>query len=403
MIKSIRLQNFFGFQDCTINLEKGENVLVGINGSGKSNFLKAIRLLKEGVAGIGVEEAVMTNWQGFHRVYHIPSQGSNKPLQIDYSFGFKLKGESEQEWFPVFHKDGAVSYKYIMQLMPIKGREYDYYTQEELHNFEGGPIKKVPDAHSLTYSSSNGKFNSEGFEEIYSGYDKHQLALPVVKNDYQIRPLADYISSINIYERFDTSSESKMRSRTIPQQAEFLSHQGDNLCSLLHTLSISDKISYRQIIQALKVVNNKFESIDFEIFDNEIALRLGEVELTKSISAKSISDGTLRFLCLMAIFYNPNRGSVICIDEPEVGLHPDMIRTVAEAIKYAGQTSQIIISTHSEQLLNYFDIENIRVFEKDENNATIVNQFSSETFKDWFDEYTIGQLWRNGHLGGNRW
>jgi predicted ATPase len=105
----------------------------------------------------------------------------------------------------------------------------------------------------------------------------------------------------------------------------------------------------------------------------------------------------------MAIFYNPNRGDIICIDEPEVGLHPDMINTLYRAIEYAAKTSQVIISTHSAHLLDYFKLENIRVFEKDEHNATIVEQYGKADFEGWYKQFNPGEMWRAGDIGGNRW
>ena len=105
----------------------------------------------------------------------------------------------------------------------------------------------------------------------------------------------------------------------------------------------------------------------------------------------------------MAVLYNPNRGKLICIDEPELGLHPDMILTLHKAIEFASQTSQVILATHNPLLLDLVAVENIRVFEKDESNSTIVNQFSSEQFKEWKGEFLPGDLWTKGHLGGTRW
>ena len=130
---------------------------------------------------------------------------------------------------------------------------------------------------------------------------------------------------------------------------------------------------------------------------------LEEDGLNRAVSPIHISDGTLKFLCLMTILYNPYRGILVCIDEPELGLHPDMINTLYEAIEFAARTSQIIVSTHSSHLLNYFEIEQVRVFEKDENNATIVNQFSKELFAGWQQKFQLGKAWREGVIGGKRW
>ena len=99
---------------------------------------------------------------------------------------------------------------------------------------------------------------------------------------------------------------------------------------------------------------------------------LREEHLARSVSIEHVSDGTLRYLLLLSILYNPKRGSLVCIDEPETGLHPDMINTVADAIKHASKKTQLIIATHSPLLLNSFDLEDILVFEKNTRNETEV-------------------------------
>jgi predicted ATPase len=109
-------------------------------------------------------------------------------------------------------------------------------------------------------------------------------------------------------------------------------------------------------------------------------------------------------LLLLSIFYNPKRGSIVCLDEPEMGLHPDMINGVARGIKYSAQNgTQMIIATHSPLLLNAFDLEDLMIFEKNESNETVVNKVSEEDFPNWEGEFLAGQMWLRGQIGGTRW
>lgn len=102
--------------------------------------------------------------------------------------------------------------------------------------------------------------------------------------------------------------------------------------------------------------------------------------------------------------YYPYRGSVVCIDEPEAGLHPDMINGIAKGIKYAAQNgTQMIIATHSPLLLNAFELEDLMIFEKDKDNQSIVKSVSEDDFPDWEGEFLTGQMWLRGELGGVRW
>jgi predicted ATPase len=130
---------------------------------------------------------------------------------------------------------------------------------------------------------------------------------------------------------------------------------------------------------------------------------LREEHLARSVSIEHVSDGTLRYLLLLSILYNPKRGSLVCIDEPETGLHPDMINTVADAIKHASKKTQLIIATHSPLLLNSFDLEDILVFEKNTRNETEVTGKNPDDFDGWIEDFLVGQAWLQGLIGGKRW
>ena len=137
--------------------------------------------------------------------------------------------------------------------------------------------------------------------------------------------------------------------------------------------------------------------------NTNIELLLEEDVLNSAVHVAHVSDGTLRFLCLMAIIHNPKRGRFVCIDEPEVGLHPDMIREIMDAMEVVGCSTQYLLSTHSELVLNQTTIDNVLVCEKDQDNATQINTFKSDEYKEWAADYATGELWRNGDLGGNRY
>ena len=121
------------------------------------------------------------------------------------------------------------------------------------------------------------------------------------------------------------------------------------------------------------------------------------------MDALHISDGTLKYMLLLAIFHNPDRGALVYIDEPESCLHPDMIRSVAKMMKSAAKTSQIIVATHSALLLNAFELDDILVFEKNDRNESQIKRYSEGDFEDYEGEILPGQLWLNGEIGGKRW
>ncbi len=122
------------------------------------------------------------------------------------------------------------------------------------------------------------------------------------------------------------------------------------------------------------------------------------------IPATRLSDGTLRYLCLLAILCDPNPPPLIYIEEPELGLHPDILPKIADILVEASERTQLIVTTHSDILVDAMTErpEAVIVCEKHEG-QTQMCRLSSEYLSDWLGKYRLGQLWTRGELGGTRW
>jgi predicted ATPase len=120
--------------------------------------------------------------------------------------------------------------------------------------------------------------------------------------------------------------------------------------------------------------------------------------------AVRMSAGTLRWLSLLAILLNPTPPSLVCIEEPELGLHPDIIPALARLLKEASQRMQIVVTTHSEALVEELTetAESVIVCEK-HNGSTVLRRLQMIELSKWLSEYSLGQLWRKGEIGGTRW
>ncbi len=120
--------------------------------------------------------------------------------------------------------------------------------------------------------------------------------------------------------------------------------------------------------------------------------------------ATRLSDGTLRYLCMLALLCHPAPPPLICIEEPELGLHPDIIPTLAELMKEASSRCQLIITTHSDILVDAMtdQPESVLVAEKTETGTTLT-RLNSEKLQPWLEKYRLGQLWTQGEIGGTRW
>jgi predicted ATPase len=399
MIKEITITNFYSFEQETIKINLDTNILVGINGSGKSNFFKVIRLLKEGVAGIGLKKQLIEHLGGFDNFFF---KGAKKTKNRSIIITFRIDG--------------------IKIGLPMQSDLHYQITITEVSSHANYSIKEKITAETgfvyLDFSNgvgylaekmeSNGKKGNHLKPKLvkYADYDPQELVLREISDSnryFILTALKKAIRAIVVYDYFDTTPQSGIRRPILPTSEKRLITDGANLAQMLNTIKINHKIQYREIVEMLQEVNPHFTGFDFNLVGGNIELMLEEARLNSSIHVSNISDGTLRYLCLLAILYNPDRGNFICIDEPEVGLHPDMILNIANAIKKTSTISTLAISTHSENLLNHFDLEHIRVFEKDDNNATHVCTYSDEQFADWYEHFSVGNMWRKGDLGGVRY
>jgi ABC-type multidrug transport system ATPase subunit len=154
----------------------------------------------------------------------------------------------------------------------------------------------------------------------------------------------------------------------------------------------------------LRELKETYRDYVTRILFGRVGLELVEAPFELPLPAQRLSDGTLRFLALAAILLQPDPPPLICLEEPELGMHPDMIRMVAGMLIDASTKTQLIVTTHSEHLLTALQDDFDALFAFDAGLAgSIVRRFSREEYKSWRQEHTLGELWTSGELGGNRW
>jgi predicted ATPase len=401
MLKAIILNNFFSFKDThTIKLNEGANLLLGINGSGKSSFINAIRLLSEGVAGDGLIKLIQEQWGGVAQIANSNGEKNTELFSLNFVFDYeKLNKLSPKNLF-----ESDVIYRISIS----KLGETSYFLSERAENMSGHKYLEFYGGKGETLTRINISTHTRYSFQKYEGGDisSQELILRQI-NDFKYYPhlyvLRKAIESIAVYNSFNVEEGSKIRSLTEFSTDTRLRRNGANLTQMLNKLKLDNTFYFDRLEEEFKNINPNFKGIEIANLFGQSYLSLREKNMSRVIGAMHISDGTLRFLLLESIFYNPLRGGFVAIDEPERGLHPDMIHSIAEMIKYAAKDSQIIIATHSPLLLNQFELEDVLVFEKDENNSTIVKKVSENDFPDWEGDFLPGQMWLLGQIGGKRW
>lgn len=405
MIKKIIIQDFFSFKGINeISLNPGLNVLLGINGSGKTTFLNAFKLLYEGVAGGGFERLFQAKWGGYHSVVNANQEETPECIKITYVFDkiqvAKLTGKKCFKNDPYYEITirpvGATSYSLEEKLYSANSKNHDSpFVYLEVHQGVG----------KLSVWHSNGIRNE--FQKFHDGdMSSHELALRQISDPRRYLPmhsLKTVIASMALYESFNTSSDSPLRRPSNGDSAMRLYPNGENLIQLLSNLKTSYTRDYDKIERQLNSVNPHFQSFDFSPYAAQIYLSVKEDNMSHTIGMQHLSDGTIRYMLLLAILMNPNSGALIGTDEPEGRLHPDMINSVAKLLIKKSQESQLIVATHSPLLLNAFTLEDVLVFEKDECNASQIKRYYESDFEHYEGNILPGMLWLRGEIGGKRW
>lgn len=403
MISKITLENFFSFRyPTTIELNPDINILLGINGSGKSNFLKAIQLLYESIIGNGLEKIFLKDWSGFNSVANFNNEEKDC---IKLSFEFDKHAVRNGYQFPnnpiyeinIF-KSGATSY-YLKEKLyseSIKSGENDFIYME-MDNSQG-----------IISTREKGKVGFQRYpqESKQTAFKSTEPVLRQISDPERFYPLFTLkraLEDFSVYYCFDTTFNSPIRQPSGYGTETKLLPDGQNLMTILNNIKNSHSLYYDKIEESVKKINPYFKDINFAFLGSKLYLVLREEYLTKSVSIEHISDGTLRYLLLLSVLFNPERGSLVCIEEPETGLHPDMINTISDAIKQSSKNTQVIVTTHSPLLLNSFDIEDILVFEKNNQNETEVSVKSADEFDKLIEDVLLGQAWLRGLIGGKRW
>lgn len=229
-------------------------------------------------------------------------------------------------------------------------------------------------------------------------------SLYISKNIDSAWEVEDRPGEWQIYHFEDTSPSSALRRTARVDDNRFLRADGSNLASFLYFLKKKHPLSYGLIRQTIQRVAPFFDDFELEplwLNEEDIKLQWRHKNSDQYFNASSLSDGTLRFISLAALFLQPAEflPSVILVDEPELGLHPYAIEMLASLIRQASKSAQVIVSTQSPLLLDYFSPEDILVANR-VNGATQIERLDPAPLAVWLQDYSLGQLWEKNEIKG---
>lgn len=338
------------------------NVLIGANGSGKSNFISYFRMLRELIEG--------------RLQFWVRKQGGADRI---LTYGVK---ETEKLVTSIYFGNNA----YGFDLQPSDDDSLIF--ADEAMFYSGRTQKKDYYHHSL------GKGHSESL--LKQRYEKQRSGIPSY-----IYPA---VTAWKVFHFHDTSDTALMKRLGSLYDNAYLRPDASNLAAYLYKLEQDYPNTYQQIRKTVQLAIPFFD--DFTLNpetlpsgEQQIRLLWQQRDSDYPMWASQLSDGSLRFICLTTALLQPDPPSTIIIDEPELGLHPYAIHLLGALVRSASTRMQVILSTQSVPLLNEFELEDLIIVER-ENGASTFKRLDSKDFELWLEDYTIGELWEKNVLGG---
>ena len=393
-IRSLRLDGFLSFAPGSDAIElEPLNVLIGPNGSGKSNVIEAVELLHATPASLaaairvggGAEEWL---WKGRQRrperaatidVVLGADTPTNRPLRYRLEFT-AIRGRTEV-------LDEAIEEE-------TKGRAdatdvYFYYRFQR-----GAPVLYVKDSS-----------NWEG----YTRYLKRETLQPdqsvlAQRKDPDLYPeitwVGERFGAMQTFREWTFGRYTPLRQppRTdLPEDR--LLDDARNLALVLNEIEHRDE---RRFDDMLARFFPRYERMSTRLSGGAVQFYLHETGFRTPIPAARLSDGTIRFIAVLAILLSPSPPPLACIEEPELGLHPDAVALLAELLVEASRRMQLIVTTHSDALISELTNQPDAVITCERpGEGTVLSRLDPERLRSWLDDYRLGDLWRMGELGAN--
>ncbi len=352
MINRIEIEGYKSFKKIDLEL-KPINILIGANGSGKSNFLTFFEFLNQ-LYNQNLRTYIATKG-GADTLLH---NGIKETSQLNFALEFNNTNNT-----------------YTCSLERSADEEFVFSNE------------------IIKYRTSS-KTIGIGINEAKLKNTKTAVA----------QYIGTFISQTRKYHFHDTSVNSPFtKAWHIEDNSFFLHNDGGNIAVLLKTILERKPKVYQRIVKTIQSIAPYFSDFYLKATENkQIRLRWTSKYSETVYNATNLSDGTLRFIALAVLFLQPTLPQTIIIDEPELGLHPFALYKLSGLIKNAASRDcQIILATQSAELISYFEPEDILTVDQIKG-ATELTRLDEKALKHWLEDYTIGELWQRSIINGGQ-
>jgi len=386
-IRRLRLDGFLSFAPGTEPFElQPLNVLIGPNGSGKSNVIEAMELLRSTptnlaraiLDGGGPQEWL---WKGAPA-----SAAAVVDIELDRCAptGLPLRYRLE---FAAVQSRVEVLDEAIENVEPESGKpDVRFYYRFQ----RGRPAISVRDA------SAPRRLQRDTLMP-----DQSVLAQRKDPDLYpEVTWLGRQFDAIQTFREWTFGRYAALRQ---PQSAglpgDYLLPDASNLALVLNQIEHKDP---QRINGLLKRFFPRFERMSTRVSGGYVQFYLHETGFSTPIPSTRLSDGTMRFIALLASLLAPSPPPLLCIEEPELGLHPDALALIGDLLIESATRMQLIVTTHSDALVSALTSQPDTVVACERpGSGTILRRLDPRQLSVWLDKYRLGDLWRMGELGAN--
>jgi predicted ATPase len=403
VLNSIHPVNLLSFGPKTEPIElRPLNILIGPNGSGKSNLIEVIRLLhflpdkdpwSVVLATGGVSEWI---WKG--------QRGRNSECSVRANFSFPGVASAKSDYF-----DFSIDLEKYEASFRVKrevfGERRDDRGIAYPSRFERSGSQATIQLRMARADRGPIPFSLNLDRSILSQLASPSVQLSGIGGDLpELFEIAEFLGPFDFHQDWEFGADCPPRDpRPVGQSVARLEENGYNLAQMLAYYRDDYKPVFEQLTELAKRFYEPVKSVEVRLISTHLQIAIEEAG-GFSTPAYRLSDGMLRWLSILCILLNPTPAPVTCIDEPELGLHPDIIPTLADLLREASTRTQLIVTTHSSVLVDAFsdDADAICVCEKIEG-STVIRRLSQEDLAVWLKDYSLGSLWVSGQIGGGRW
>jgi len=377
--ENISIRGFRRLQNIELEM-RSLTVMIGANGSGKTSFLDVMSVLS--ASANGKLHDVLQNKGGLSQIL---TRGRAEGLEISLSMR-----TSEQQEEPL---------KYRLAISP-QGLSYEInqesLTQQRIRG-ASEPFKYI-DSYGINirYFQDRSGLLTPNWE-----HNSLETSLSQVPKMYQEpEKLRKNLASCTYYGVLDVSEKSPVRLPQAMRPAKLPGAKGEDLVSCLYDLRESDRDRFEMVESIISTAFPDFVRLSFPpVAAGTISMTWTDRNFPQPIYVHELSEGTLRFLWLVALLQSQNLSTITLLDEPEVSLHPELLRHLAYLMREASRYTQLIVATHSDRLIRFLEPHEVLICDLEDGEATRTWADSLNLDK-WLEDYTLDQLWATNVVGG---